>query len=253
MSNFFADRTFALFDNALNKKLRAEIEKTGAKILKFPSIEAEKISLSAASFEIIRNLHALDWVIFADVLAVDFFLEILEENRVDFFELDDVRVCAAGEAVSDRLRFAQLHADVIPHRVDVENVLSSLQSYIAADRLTELKFLVVKEIALDNEIERELLKAGATVSEMPIYRIEFGAKEEITKLKTLFKGGAIDEFIFSAPTDFAALKYIFGEEPFAELFSEIKVSGVDALTLQTVREHGLQSADLFRMRKIDTV
>ena len=253
MSNSLAGKTFALFDRPTNNKLAAEVEKTGAKILKFPMFESEKIESAETSVQIIKNLSEFDWIIFTDVLAVDFFLGSLEENAVDFYELDEIRVCALGEVVTDRLRFVQLHADVIPNRADAANVLSSLKTYIAADEFAGLKFLIVKEITLDNKVKYELSEARAEVVELAIYRIKFSIKDQIAKLKTLLKGGAIDEFVFSAPTDFIGLKYIFDEEPFARLFSEIKVSAVDGLTLQTVREHDLKRADLFRLAKIDTV
>ena len=257
MTNSIAGKTFALFDNPTGVKLIAEIEKTGAKLLKFPIIETEKIELSETSIELIKNLKNFNWIIFPDVLAVDYFLAGLEENGVDFFELDEVRVCALGEVVSDRLRFVQLHADVIPNLIGAENIVSSLKNYTAEDELKKMKFLIVKEISLDNAIRNELIKSRAEVTELPVYRIKPAVKNETAKLKTLlitlFRGGAIDEFIFSAPTDFIALKNTFNEELFAELFSEIKVSAVDGLTLQIVREHDLKRADLFRLEKIDTV
>jgi len=253
MSNLIAEKTFACFANPNNVKLISEIEKTKAKIIKFPEIEAEKIVLNENSIELVKNLKNYDWIIFTDVLAVDFLLEILEENAIDFYDLDETRVCALGEVVSDRLRFVQLHADVIPNRVTAKIVVSSLQSYIAEDQFKESKFLIVKELSLDNKISKELVEIGAEVSELSIYRIKFRVEDQIAKLRTLLIGGAVDEFIFSAPTDFIALKYIFNEEPFAKLFSGIKVSAADGLTLQTVREHDLKHADLFRLEKIDTV
>lgn len=253
MSNSIAGKTFALFDNPINKKIIAEIESAGAKIFKFPVIEAEKMEPDKTSVEILKNLKKYDWVIFPDVLTVDFFLESLAENGVDFFEMDELRVCALGECVSDRLRFGQLHADVIPRKIAAKNVLSALKDYAGENELGNLEFLLIKENSLTGEIKNQLLAANAKFSELPIYRIKIGGKNEIAKLKTLLKGGAIDEFIFSAPTDFIALEYIFNEEPLARIFSEIKISAVDALTRQIIREHDIKPAGLFRLGKIDTV
>lgn len=253
MLNAIADHTFAVFDNAANKKLWEEIEKRGAKIFRFPVIEPAKPQSAEASASVIRNLDQFDWIIFTDVLAVDFFLQYLEENGVDFFELDERRVCALGEAVADRLRFAQLHADVIPNRIDAAEVASALKIYTGDSEFDRLKFLVVKESLLAGDIRNELAQTKAEITELPVYQIKFAVPDEIVKLKTLLKGGAIDEFILSAPTDFIALQHIFGEEPLPALFAEIKVSAVDGAALQSIREHGLVSADLFRLEKIDTV
>lgn len=253
MPNSNSDQIFALFDNPANVKIVAEIEKTGAQILKFPTIEAEKIEPDENFRGVIEHLQDYDWIVFADVLAVDFFLAKLEESGVDLYELDAARVCALGETVSDRLRFAQLHADVIPHRVDVPNVVAALENYTGESEWANLKFLVVKEFSLDGEISRALTERQAAAQELPIYQIKSAVKNEFVKLKVLLKGGAVDEFVFGAPTDFIALKRIFDEQPLAETLAEVRVSAVGGLTLQTVREHGIRRADLFRLGKIDTV
>lgn len=253
MSNFINDQTFALFDNPINKKLAVAVEKSGAKLLKFPPIEAEKVVLNENSTELLKNLDRFDWIIFPDVLTVDFFLERLEENEIDSFELDALRVCALGECVSDRLRFGQLHADVIPRRIDAESILSSLKNYAAGDEFADLSFLLIVEHSFEKAIREELMKSGAKVSELPIYQLKLTKEAEIGKLKALLKGGAIDEFIFSAPTDFIALKHIFKAEPLARIFSEIKVSAADGATLQIVREHRIERADLFRREKLGRV
>lgn len=253
MPNSIADKTFALFASPNNKKIVAQLENAGAKVIKFPMPEAEGIEPDENSIERLNRLVNFDWIIFPDVLTVDFFLRSLEENNVDFFELDEIRVCAFGEAVSDRLRFVQLHADVIPNTVKTADVTSALKNYIAAESFENLKFLLPKEISFQNEIKNELLKTGAEVFELPIYRIKVSKDDETTKLKALLKGGAIDEFIFSAPTDFAHLNYIFNGEPLAGVFAGIEVSVIDGLAYQAVRENDLKCAGLFQPDKIAKV
>ena len=253
MSNSFAGKTYALFENPGTGKIVSELENAGAQVIKFPVIEADEMILNEDSKEILNNLRKFDWVIFPDVLTVDFFLQILEENAIDSFELDEMRVCACGEIVSDRLRFVQLHADVIPLTIRTEDVLTALENYIAADEFMNLKFLLPKEISFQNDLKNVLLKMKGEVSELPVYQIKFPKGYEISKLKALLKGGAIDEFIFTAPTDFIWLSFIFKGEPLDRLLTEVKVSAVDNLIFQTAREHNLKRAGLFRPGKIDTV
>ena len=252
MTNTIAEKTYALFPNESIKKILSKLEDAGAQIIKFPLLESETVT-DETSFEHLENLQRFDWIIFPDVLTVDFFLQILEENEIDFFDLDEILVCAFGETVSDRLRFAQLHADVIPNTVETENVLSALNNYIAEREIGDLKFLLLKEINSESEIKNELIKAGAEIFELPVYQIKFPKEIEIPKLKALLKGGAIDEFIFSAPTDFIALKYIFNNESMASIFAEIEVSAADGLIFQAAREQNLKHAGLFRSDKIDKV
>jgi uroporphyrinogen-III synthase len=253
MPNPIIEKTYALFANPNNKKVASEIENAGAKIIMFPPLETERVVADENSIEQLTRLAEFDWIIFPDVLAVDFFFHTLEENGVDFFELDAIRACALGEVVADRLRFAQLHADVIPNTIAAKEVLCALRNYIAAEDFEQLKFLLPKEVLFQNEIKNELLKTGAEVYDLPIYQIRISAESEISKLKALVKGGAIDEFIFSSPTDFIYLNYIFRGETLASVFAEIEISAVDGNVYQTAREHNLKRAGLFQTNKIAKV
>ncbi len=253
MPNSIAGKTFALFASPNTKKIISELENAGARVIKFPTIDAEKVILDSVSANVLSNLKNFDWIIFADILTVDFFLQTLEENAIDFFELDEIRVCAFGEIVSDRLRFVQLHADVIPRTIETQDVLSALKNYIAVEEFTNIKFLLPKETFFSVELKNALLKMKAEVFELPIYQIKFAEENEIPKLKALLKGGAIDEFILSAPTDFIGLNHIFNGERLDRLLSEIKVTAIDGAMFQFAREQNLKHAVLFQRPKIDTV
>ena len=253
MPNSIKEKTFALFANPNNRKITSELERAGAKVLNFPPLEAEKIESNESSIEQINRLAKFDWIIFPDVLTVDFFLQTLEENSVDFFELDEIRVCAFGEAVTDQLRFVQLHADVIPNRIQTEAVLLALKNYIAAENFTNLKFLVVRESLFEGELKNQLIQAGAEVCELPIYQIKISKENEIPKIKALVKGGAIDEFIFTAPTDFIYLNYIFSGEQLDLVFADVNISATDPIVYQTARENDLIRAGLFQTDKIAKV
>ena len=241
------EKTYALFSNPTNKKIIAELEKQGVKVFQFPPLETEKTVLDEKSVVDIKNLNAFGWVIFPDVLTVDYFLQILEENAIDLFEMDSIQVCAFGETVADRLRFAQLHADVIPTSVEAANVFLALSDYIGKDELCNLKFLLAKEISQEFEIKEKLVESDASVVELPIYQAKISRTDETAKLKVLLKGGAIDEFIFSLPTDLIALKHYFNNKLISTTISEINVSTVDKAMFQTLKEHDLK-ADYFRLK-----
>jgi len=253
MSDAANGKTYALFANPANRKLVAELETTGARVFQFPPIDFEKIALDEKSVENLKQLADYDWLIFSDVLAVDYFLETLEENDIDSFEMDLTRVCAFGEAVSDRLRFAAIHADIIPSSVEIGVVLAAMLDYIGEGELKDLKILFPKEKFTENPLTKKLQAFGAEVLELPIYKVKIEKSLELTKLKTLLEGGAIDEFIFTAPTDFIALKQYFEIEKLNDIFKEVKVSAADAVNLRTAREHKLEAVGLFHSSKLGRV
>jgi len=240
MPNSADEKTYGLFDTPLNKKLVVEFEKNAANFFLFPPIETEKIILDEEKKELLKDLTAFDWIIFTDVLTVEYFLQTLGENEIDFFELDAVRVFAAGEAVADRLRFAQIHADLIPNSVETNIIFSAITEYIGEENLDGLSFLAVEENSFDLEIDKLLAAKNAEIIELPVYRTKISNKQEITRLTTLLKGGAIDEFIFSSPEDLIALEHYFPDESISEVFPEIKVLAVDENIFQTLKENNFK-------------
>ena len=244
MSNATDHKTYGLFSTANNRKLIDKLESSGAKVFQFPPIETEKVILNETSINYLHNLTSFDWIIFPDVFAVEYFLQALEEFSVDFFELDAVKVCVFGEAVADRLRFVQLHADLIPNFVETENIFAAIKNYISQNVLENLRFLLLKETDAEIELTEILTENKAFVTELPIYQARIKDKREVSKLKTLLAGGAIDEFIFSSPTDIIALKYLFSVDEISEVFNEIKVSATDEVMFQMLKEHN-QKATLY--------
>lgn len=230
-------KTYGLFSTVANRKLVRELESGGAKVFQFPPIETEKVILDKTSIGYLQNLIAFDWVIFPDVLAVDYFLQALEMCEIDFFELDAVNVFALGEAVADRLRFVQLHADLIPNSVETKSVFATLDNYISRNGLENLRFLLPKEIFSNIELTKKLTENKATVTELPIYQAAISDKREVSKLKALLKGGAIDEFIFSSPTDLISLKYLFSDDSISEILAETEISATDEVMFQALKEY----------------
>lgn len=233
MSEFSQDKTYALFESPLNKKRIAELRKLETETIIFPAITTNE---SDHSTSVLQSLNEFEWLIFPDVYAVEFFVNALENLEVDLFELDSLRILAYGEAVADRLRFSQLHADVIPPTIKTSDVLQSLKDYIFdEDEFAMQRFLVLKK----KNAELELLKELPNATEIEIYEVEIKDESEIPKLKALLKGGAIDEFIFSSHYDVLNLAQLFQTENLSHLLEGITLTATDNLTLQSLQEFRL--------------
>lgn len=239
MSNFVADKTYALFETSLNKKIIARLKETNADFFLFPALATEPLTMDEEKIELVRNINIFDWLIFTDVTTVDYFTDVLTANGIDFFELDALRLCACGEAVADRLRYVQIHADIIPTDFESAALYANIAAYVGEDHLTDLKFLLIKENMAAFEISTLLRKKNAELTELSVYRALIPDKTLIVRLKTLLSGGAVDEFIFSAPEDLIALKFYFAGASLKNVLAEIKVSALDANIFQNLREHQL--------------
>lgn len=241
------EKTYALVASPNSKSLVSAIENAGAKVLPFPQIETAPAASSEELIKYLNEVQGFDWLIFGDVLAVDFCLGKLEDAATDLFDLDELRICALGEAVADRLRFVQIHTDVIPLSMRTETIFTALTDYIGEKQLTGKCFLVIKKKSADDELKNKLTERGAIVAELEIYAAAIAEQSANARLKALLKGGAIDEFVFSAPEDLIALKTLLQTDDISAFLSGIKISASNAVTVQALREHGLKT-EYFRVK-----
>jgi uroporphyrinogen-III synthase len=226
---FMNQKTFAIFDTPFNKKLISELESKNQNLILFPHFT--KTASETDSFE----LSNYDWLIFTDINTVEFFVQSLENRNVNLFELDELRVCAFGEAVSDKLRLRQLHADVIPAKADAQSVISAIKEYeIDFD---SQRFLIINAVNSNKNLVDAFASETTSFDVLSVY--EYDKVEISAKSKALLKGGAIDEFIFNSPEDVCDFVAIFSE-------TEINVVASDSIIHQNLKEHGL-NAKLFQI------
>jgi uroporphyrinogen-III synthase len=238
MPEFSRDKTYALFRSPLNKRTISELSVRKIEMIIFPQIITTELE-NTGSFSLLPD--EFDWLVFPDVYAVEYFVGALEKAGIDLFELDAVRVLAYGEAVSDRLRFSQIHADVIPPTVKTPDVLRALKDYIFGDDdFEQLRFLILHEKTAEIELAGELRELGAAVTNFPVYSAIISDPAEIPRLKALLKGGAIDEFIFSSYTDVLNLAQMFQTENLTELLEGITLTAADNATRQSLLEFRLR-------------
>lgn len=237
MFDYSEEKTYALFNSPNNKKLIAELDSKNIETIVFPTIT----TISAINNEDFPlPMEDFDWLIFPDVYTVEYFVNYLEENGVDLFELDSVRVCAYGEAVADRLRFSQLHADVIPPTVKTKDVIQGIKDYVFdEEEFQSLRFLVLKKYDSEIEAANDLANLNSSITELAVYDINIEDETILPKLKALLKGGAIDEFIFSSHYDVLNLAQLFQTDNLEELLENINLTATDKLTLQSLQEFRL--------------
>lgn len=242
MTESESPKTVAVFNRAANKKYIENFAKNDAEIFLLEPPTAQPLETSSETSAILKNITDFDWLILTDIFASEILVEKLEQLEADLFELDKMRICAAGETVADRLRYRQIHADVVSSTNHATDVFESLKSY--EDDLSQKKIMLPTERDTASKIGELLCAETQEVTKIPIYEIVFGDRENQTKTKIKLFGGAADEFIFSSPEEVFYLARIFGGENLAALVCETKMIALDPATYQTLREFGITNAVL---------
>jgi uroporphyrinogen-III synthase len=231
--------TAAVAADARSKKVRELLVSQGKQVLEFPLIRPVETPLDGAGRDLIKNLPDFDWVIFTDIFTVDIFFEHLDREDLDYFLLDEMRICALGEAAADRLRFRQVHTDVIPADNSARTVFSAIRDYVYEEKnLSDARILLLRETGRASELADLLKSKTAAVAELEIYESAGFDSPETAKFKALVLGGAIDEFVFSSPEDVYSLFKMIGPD-LAGALKEAKVISADEITAQTLQEFGV--------------
>ncbi len=224
---------FAVLDEESNKWIKDAIGDQ-AKILNIPKAKIVKTEAFSSPLE----LSFFDWIVLPDILTTEIFLEKINDERLDVSELDDRKICVAGESVSTVLSLYQIHSDVIATKADTEETFQLLKDYIS-NQFSDLSFLVLKERNQQEKLSQLLQKSGAKVTEISLYELRTDDRKKIAKLKTLIKGGAVDAFVFASSCEVITVKFMF-EEDLNELLGQLQVFAADELTFQTLLENGLK-------------
>ena len=234
------EKTYGLFDKPQNKRIFAELKSKKHKIYKIPVPEKIKSVLDADSKNTLANLYEFDWIIFKDVFTVEFFIDFLTETDFDLFELDNLRICSYGEAVADKLRFSQIHSDVIAEKIDSVRVLQQIKEYIFdEEEVAGTKFLLVEPADDEGGLSSLAARENLRFKSVKIYELENLHTIEFKKFKILIKSGAIDKFIISSPEDVFELAKILGWQNLESDTRDMSFVADNEISIQTLKEFGL--------------
>jgi uroporphyrinogen III methyltransferase / synthase len=223
------------------KELTSELENYGARIVVCPTIEIVDPESFDLLDEAINNLYGYDWIIFTSVNGVEYFLRRFKDQEHDVSELDDLKVCAIGEATAERLELAQIHVDLIPEKFKAEGVFEALVNYLGdKESLRGQVFLMPRAAVARDYLPKSLEAVGARVDIVPAYRTMRPRSLERGQVEALITGGAIDCVTFTSASTVTNFAQLFDVSDLSELLKGIAVASIGDITTNKIIEYGLK-------------
>src|SRR5258705_13864708 len=108
----------------------SELNRYGANVVLCPTIEIRELESYERLDEAIEHLYGYDWLIFTSVNGVEYFFQRLKAGNRMVSDLDELKICAIGEATANRLRDLQVHVDVVPEEFKAEGVFNALERFV---------------------------------------------------------------------------------------------------------------------------
>jgi uroporphyrinogen III methyltransferase / synthase len=217
-------------------ELSADLEKLGAKVHEFPTIEISPPEDFGPLDAAIRDLDSFSLIVFTSVNGVEAFLKRLQHHGLDLRALPRAaKVAAIGPATAERIERAGLRVDVVPEEYRAEALVDALGTdSLAGERILLPRAKVAREI-----LPEKLREAGAEVVVPPAYESvpSSDGKEE---LSVRLRSGEVDCVTFTASSTVDNFVGAFGAEEAARLLEGTKVVCIGPITAGTARKHGIR-------------
>ncbi|HAF12340.1 MAG TPA: hypothetical protein DCK93_03390 [Blastocatellia bacterium] len=218
----------------------AELERFGANVIVCPTIEIRELESYERLDEAIDHLYGYDWLIFTSINGVEYFFKRLKARDRNTSDLDELKVCAIGEATAERLHDLHVHVDVIPQEFNAEGVFAALQRYVGgADRLPGLNVLIPRASVARDYLPRALQDAGARVDIAPAYRTSLPANLDCGRVGAMLSGSA-DCIAFTSSSTVKNLARLFDTQDLNVPLAGVVVACIGDVTAKTAAEFGLR-------------
>lgn len=218
----------------------AELEQYGARVMVCPTIEISALDSYELLDEAIEHLYGYDWIIFTSVNGVDHFFARLHASGHETSELDELKVCAIGEATAERLSDLHVHVDVVPDEFKAEGVFAELERFVGGrDNLSKLNVLIPRASVARDYLPRALQEAGARVDVVPAYRTSLPADLDRGRVAAMLSGDA-DCIAFTSASTVKNLGQLFDTQDLSEPLAAVVVACIGDVTSATAVEFGLR-------------
>jgi uroporphyrinogen III methyltransferase/synthase len=232
----FARRVVVTRARAQAGELSADLEKLGAEVYEFPTIEIGPPEDFGPLDAAIRDLDSFGLIVFTSVNGVEAFLKRLQHNGLDLRAFPrDAKVAAIGPATAERIERIGLRVDLVPEEYRAEALIEALRAHpLAGERVLIPRAKVAREI-----LPEKLREAGAEVIVPPAYE-SVPSSEGKEELSLRLQSGEIDCVTFTASSTVENFVGAFGAEEAARLLSDTRIACIGPITADTARKHGLR-------------
>jgi uroporphyrinogen III methyltransferase/synthase len=217
----------------------AELERYGATVLLCPTIEIRELESYERLDEAIEHLFGYDWLIFTSVNGVEYFFKRIKAKDRDVSDLDELKVCAIGEATAERLRDLHVHVDLIPEEFKAEGVFSALERFVGGTvAIGGLNVLIPRASVARDYLPKALEQAGARVDVVPAYRTEIPADLDRGRVAAMLSGSA-DCIAFTSSSTVRNLARLFDTQDLSSTLRGVVIACLGDITASAAADYGL--------------
>lgn len=225
-----------------NAKEREILVKYGAKVIDFPTIMISSPSSLKKMDYAIANFEKYDWVIFTSSNGVKLFFQRMAKRREGLFQTLKVLNSPKFACVGPSTRGALSHLGFRCSAMPAEYLTENLGGLLARKGISGKKILLARAEVANKAISKILRKAGAVVTEAPVYRTVSSYRRRTLILKH------VTDITLTSPSTVEGLVQILG----SKLNSmKVRLHCIGPVTAARAREAGINVNTVARVHTID--
>ena len=147
-----------------------QLEEIGLQVFLYPTIQIKKAMLTEIEKEELKNLDSFDWILFTSKNGVRYLLDTLDELGINPSLLTHKKIGVVGPRTAEELKDNDLTVDFMPSQFTTEVLAKEFPKAKAQNIL-----LPRADIASET-LTKLLIKHGAKVTNIPIYKTEYLVK-----------------------------------------------------------------------------
>ncbi len=210
--------------------LAAKLEKLGARVIEFPTIEIQPAADYGPLDGALARIGSYDWLIFTSANGVRFFLERLALAALNI-DAVRARICAIGPATRTEAENAGLRVELMP----AEYVAESLVRAFEGHGLEGKRVLLPRAAVARDVVPAELRRRGAEVDVVEAYRTGIPAGAPAQARRIFASDPRPDWIAFTSSSTVTNFVRIAG----AAALEGVRVATIGPVTSATAREHGI--------------
>jgi len=211
-----------------------QLEKLGAEVIEFPTIEIVPPLRLKDLDQSIRQLKSYDWIIFTSANGVNFFWQRLREKG-KYRLPPSLKVCAIGPATANQLKEKKTSVDYMPKEFIAEAILKGFGNMAIRGK----RILLARAKKARDVLPKGLIKMGAEVDVVEVYRTvkpKGGAK----RLKKILTEERIDAVTFTSSSTVNHFVELLEKEDLRQLLKKIAIACIGPVTVKTAEQWGIK-------------
>ncbi|MBN2139655.1 MAG: uroporphyrinogen-III C-methyltransferase [Desulfovibrionaceae bacterium] len=211
-----------------------EFRSRGACVYEFPTIAVADLD-SGPVEQAVLGLAEYDWLVFTSVNGVRRFWEVLWEVGLDARILAGLEIAAIGPATAEALIDRGLRPDFVPDKYVAEHVVQGLLDKGVANK----KVLIPRALKAREVLPRELERAGARVTVLPVYETVLSGPDPAEVLEGLESG----EIVYVTFTSSSTVENFFARIAPETMgrFGQARFACIGPVTAETLAGFGFKA------------